>query len=87
MITNFLLYILYLIIKVIISPITLLPNATLPAGLSSALTTASGYISAFNTMLPMTTILLVISTILIVELAIFTFKMINWVIKKIPMIS
>lgn len=87
MITNFLLYILYLVIKVVISPITLLPNASLPVGLSSALTTASGYISAFNTMLPMTTILLVVSTILIVELAIFTFKMINWVIKKIPFIS
>lgn len=87
MITNFLLYILYLVIKVIISPIMLLPNTTLPAGVSSAISTASGYISAFNTMLPMTTLLLVVSTILIIEGAIFTFKLINWVIKKIPMIS
>lgn len=87
MLTNFLIYTLYLILKVILSPLTLLSDVVLPAGFTSALTTATGYISVTNQIFPTATLVIIIGLFLTLEGFVFGFKMINWIIKKIPFLG
>ena len=87
MIADAILYIIYGIVYLLCQPILLLSNVTLPSGLTSALTTASGYIHALNVILPIDTILAILGVSLALELAYLTFKIIMWVIRKIPTIN
>lgn len=84
MIGTFILYGLYVVLTVVLSPLRLLPDATLPAGLSGAITSASPYTSALNWIIPVDTLLTVLYYALIVDLAIWTLKIFNWSIRKIP---
>jgi hypothetical protein len=87
--TTLLLNILYLGVWVLIAPVRLLPVATLPSGLSTALGTVGGYFAAMNTVIPVTTatLLAVIGTVLTVEVGILSYKGVMWVIRKIPGIN
>ena len=87
MITTGLLSLLYLTILVITSPLRLLPDVSLPAGIASAITTANSYISALNFVAPIDTILIIIGLVISVEGGIIVWKIINWLIRKIPTIS
>jgi len=87
MITTILLYIIFGLIKVLLIPFTLLPNASLPVDFSNAIVSASNYISAFNDFIPVNTILIILGLVLTIELFINIFKLINWTIKKIPTIG
>ena len=84
MITSTVLYIVYAFIFGISYPLRLLPDVSLPSALSSAITTANGYISALNVILPMDTILAVLSTVFALELSVFTYKIIMWVVHRLP---
>jgi len=87
MITTLLLYILLTILKGLLLPFTLLADASLPSAFTSAMTSASTYISAFNDFLPVGTLLTILGLVLTIEIFINSFKLINWAIKKIPTIG
>ena len=84
MITTAILYILYLFISGIVA---ILPVASLPSDITTAISTASSYISSFDFIFPVSTFLAVFSLILILESAFLIYKIIMWIIKKIPTIS
>lgn len=84
MITSALLYIIYGFVYVVTSPLRLLPNASLPADLTAAITAINGYITALNPVLPISTILTVVGFVLSIEAFIFTYKVIMWVLKRFP---
>lgn len=69
------------------TPFTLLADASLPSAFTSAIITASTYLSAFNDFVPVNTLLTIIGLLIVIEIAINSFKLINWAIKKIPTIS
>jgi hypothetical protein len=83
MVTGFL-NLIYGIIFIVTSPIRLLPDVVLNNGFNDAITNASGYISAFNSFLPIDTILSILGVFLIIESAYMIFKLIMWVIKRFP---
>lgn len=71
----------------IVGWVQFLPTASLPFSLSSAITSASGYLSSLNSVLPMTVIISTFGFFLLFEGGYLTYKVIYWIIKKIPTIS
>ncbi len=87
MIITAFLNLLYFVITLIIFPITLLGDVSFPEGFSSAIATASSYLSSLNDILPIDTMLTIFGISLSIELFYLTYKSIMWVIKKIPTIN
>lgn len=84
MITTAFLYVIYGLVWTLVQAIALLPDVTINSGIGSAVVTASGYVSALNNFLPMTTILAMLTFFVGYETIYFGFKIIYWIIKRIP---
>jgi len=78
---------LYGVVYAIISPLLLLPDASLPDGIVSAVSEASSHLAAVEVVVPVNTILAILAAFVAIEAAIFTYKGIMWLIKKIPTIN
>lgn len=84
MITSALLYIAYGFVFIVTSPLRLLPDATLPTGLTSTIATVNGYITSISPIFPVSTLLTILATVLGIETFIFSWKVINWVLRRFP---
>lgn len=86
MITSFLLLLVYATIWVLTLILRVLPNVTMPTWVTDTVSTASMYLSTGRQLLPtfLATLLLTWGIYLGIELAIFSYKGIKWVYKKIP---
>ena len=84
MILNAILYIIFGVVYLVSSPLRLLPDISLPANVSGAITDLGVYLSTANQTIPLTTLAQVIGAVLTVELAIFSYKGIMWIVKRIP---
>jgi len=87
MIITALLNILYFIISLLLAPIASFSDVTLSSSFTSAITTAGGYLHSLNAILPVDTMLTILGVSLTFELAYLTFKIIMWVLRKIPTIN
>ena len=87
MITDALLTILYGFIFLITAPLRLLADVSLPADISSTIAAVSANMALLNKVIPITTLVSILGIVIIVETAIFTYKGIMWVIRKIPTIN
>lgn len=89
MITAAILLILYGLVSIITSPIRLLPDVSLPAGIISSISSSNNYIAAIYQILPYTigALLIVLGIVITIEGFIILFKIMNWLIRKIPTIS
>jgi len=87
MITNAIIQIFFFIVYGVTSPLRLFANVTLDNNFLASVTTASTYISSVNTLLPVTTLLTIFGLFLAFEAIYFTYKLIMWLIKKIPFIN
>lgn len=87
MILTLLLNLIFAIISFILTPLSLLADVTLPANFSTAITNASGYYNSLNGILPLDTMLQILGLSLAIEGAYLTYKLIMWVIQKIPTIN
>lgn len=87
MITTTLLYMAYGFIRMVLLPFNLLPDATLSSSATTALATAGTYLKAMDFILPVSTLLTVAGLIFGMEVIIVLYKLIMWVIRKIPTIS
>ena len=87
MITSALLQIILFAINLLVLPITGLDDVVLDSNISSALSTASGYLHALDQILPVSTILAILAIALAIEGSYLIYKLIMWVIKKIPTIN
>lgn len=74
----------YGLIYLITLPITLLPDVSLPAGFTNAITTANGYLRSLDVIIPIQTVLTLLGIYIAIELAYFTYKLIMWLIKRFP---
>lgn len=77
----------YLVIALLLTPITILPNVVLNSGFGASVTTATGYLMSFDFMFPVGTLLTLLGIAVAIEVAYFTYKIIMWVIKKIPTVN
>lgn len=87
MIGTAILYLLYATILLFTSPLRLLPDVTQENSFVASISTASQYISALNIVLPMTTLITILGLFVAYEISYFGYKLIMWVIKKIPTIN
>jgi len=87
MITTGILQIIYAFIFAITSPLRLLADVSLNSNFATSIQTASGYYHAVNGILPIDTMLTIFGISLVFEGLYLTYKLIMWVIKKIPTIS
>lgn len=87
MITGILISAIYIILRLFLSPILLLPSLSVESDSAQAVLTASSYINNINNFFPLNTFLIILFLILSIEAGIMTYKIINWLLKKIPGIS
>jgi hypothetical protein len=88
MITDLLLNFLFSVVDTILSALfSAISDTSLPASIASSISTAGGYLSAFDFVVPTDTILTILALVLSVEGSILFYKAIMWLIKKIPTIS
>lgn len=84
MIISAILYVIYGVLFAVTSPIRLLSDVSDVTGIGSAITIASNYLHGLNIFLPVTQILAVLSVVIAYETGYFGFKIIYWIIKRIP---
>ena len=62
-------------------------DTALLSNVSGAVSSASGYLAAINSLVPVSTLLVIVGLFLALEGFIIVVKIINWIIRKIPTIS
>ena len=87
MITNAVIQIIFIIVYGITAPLRLFEDVTLDNDFITSVTTASTYISAFDNFIPVTTLVTIFGIFLAFETIYFAYKLIMWLIKKIPTIN
>jgi hypothetical protein len=87
MITNTILYLFYLFIYTLTAPLRLFNDVSLPNDLVNAIQTTNSYLRSINFIFPVSTFLTILSLILTIEGFIILYKIINWLIRKIPTIN
>jgi len=87
MIITAILNLVYVFLGFILSPLSLLGDVSLNSNFASSLATASGYYHALNGILPMDTMIEILGISLAFEGGYLIFKLLMWIIKKIPMLN
>ena len=90
MITDAILSWIYGVVYWILTPVRALPTATLPSGFTTSIAMTSGYLATLYSILPLTCIALItigVVMILAYEAPLVAYKIVMWVVKKIPGIS
>jgi hypothetical protein len=77
----------YLVVAALLSPITLLPNVVLNSGFGASITTGMGYLMSFDFIFPVGTLISLLGISVSIEVAYFAYKIIMWIIKKIPTVN
>lgn len=83
MITSLILNLIYIPVNFLIE---LLPTATLPESVSSSFSAVNPYLSSLYTFLPNFTdsLLLILTIETTIGFSYFTYKVINWIIRRLP---
>lgn len=84
MIVSAIITLIYGIVFVVTYPLRSLTDVTMSSSFSSSITTANGYISSFNNFVPLDTIGQILTLFLAIEGAVLTYKLIMWLIRRIP---
>jgi len=84
MIVTFFLNIIFAAVRVIATPILFLPNVSVESGLSTTIAEATAYLASINEFFPLNTTLIILGLVFSIEAIIIVYKLIMWVIRRIP---
>lgn len=87
MLTTSFLTILVWLINIIMTPVFLLPDVSLPENITNALSTANSYLAPIDLVFPLSTLVAILTLYVVIEGAILLYKITMWVLKKIPGIN
>lgn len=87
MISNFFLNTIYYLIYIILAPIRAFDDVVINSNITGAIGTAGDYLNAIDSVVPINTIIAVFGIFLVIETAVFVYKIVMWIIKKIPTIN
>lgn len=87
MILTIILKLIYYAVYLVLWPLRLLPDASLPGAVSTAFATAGTYYKTADVFFPMDTAFTILGLILLFEGGVLTYKILMWTIKKIPGIN
>jgi len=76
--------ILYVIFRTLTGALQQLPDVSITDPFVTSVTTASGYLSSMNEILPITAILIILGVLVTFEGSYLAFKVIYWFIRRIP---
>ena len=77
----------FVFLGLFLSPLSLANNVSLNSNFGSSLSTAGGYLHSINSIIPVDTMLIILGISLVFESGYLVFKVLMWVIKKIPTIN
>lgn len=84
MILDLILYIIYGFVYGITYPLRLFSDVSLPSDVATAISNAGIYVSNANMVFPISDFATILGSVVGIELAIFTYKLIMWTIKRLP---
>lgn len=84
MIIDFFLLVIYYILKVALLPLLLLGDVTASSGIGSSISTATHYVANWSHVLPLSTIFAVFGIMLAIELGVAVYKIIMWILRRLP---
>jgi len=87
MIVDFILYLLWGVVYGLTYPIRILADVSLSADFANSISTFNNYLARLNFILPISTLITIIGIFIGIEVAIFAYKLIMWLIRKIPTIN
>lgn len=87
MITSSILLGLYLLLLLITAPIRIFNDVQPNASLQASIDSSNGLLASLNSVLPLDTLVIILGLFLAYELVLGVYKIIMWVIKKIPTIN
>lgn len=87
MITTGILYLLFAIIEVILTPIYAFDDVVLPTDISNSITQVGHYLGSIDIIIPVSTLLTILGSVVAIDGIIIVYRVINWLIRKIPTIS
>lgn len=84
MITAFLLQMVYSFVWLITLPLRLFANVSVESGLGGAIASASSYLANLDFIVPVDTFLTIIGITLTIEGGVIVYKIIMWIVRRIP---
>lgn len=84
MITSAILYIFAGAFRILMYPIRNMQDVSLPVDLTSAITEAVGKINSLNFALPISTMFAILTLVVGIEVSVFTYKAVMWLIRRLP---
>jgi len=84
MITNFFLILVYYALLVLTSPLMLLSDVSADSSVVTSISTAVSYIATWNQILPLAAVFSVVGSIIAIEVIIASYKVIMWVLRRVP---
>lgn len=84
MILDAVLTLIYAFLYLILYPIRILPDVTLTSGIGAAIATAGAYVQNTANFMPVGTLLIILTSLFVIEGAVATYKIIMWGIRRIP---
>jgi hypothetical protein len=84
MITSLILSQFLILIYAVTWPIFILPNVTINPDLASSFQTFGSYLQSLNNVLPISTFLAIFALIIVIEIAVVIWGVINWGLRRIP---
>lgn len=87
MIVDFIINIVFNVIRLAIIPIEFLPDVSLPLNLVNSISNVSPYYSSLSMIFPIGTLLVIVTFDILFEVAVLTYKLIRWGYQKIPFIN
>jgi hypothetical protein len=84
MIVGIIVNLIYGLVWLVLAPIRLLPDVSLPSDIAAAISTAGGYLYAVDFVLPVSSLLAIFALFLSIEGGILTWKGINWILRRLP---
>ena len=87
MIFNILISGIFAVLYALTFPVRILPDVSLSSNVTDAIANASGLISSINSFAPIDTLISVFQAVLVVEGLVLTYRIIVWVLTKIPGLS
>jgi len=64
-----------------------LPDVAITGSFGAAVQTASGYLTSINLFFPVDTFITILQLVITIEIAVLTYRILMWVLKKLPFIK
>lgn len=84
MLTTFFLDVIYWVVNLFTWPIQQFENVTVNSGVGAAIADATHYLASFNSFLPISTLAVIIGLVVGIETILATYKLVMWLIRRLP---